>query len=192
MAKTKFRFSIFGLFHIYRGSEVMMGSEDTLKIFFFFLKGIMSKRGQGEHVLTMANLKLKPSLFIPPPCTEFSFVNQISITRLLIIVAGYDHDSVICTGGGGASLFLYIPKGGHHFFSFDKGGGHVLLWGVLLVATSPPRNNERSLSCWAVRKDLLFWCKSLLFSKFLERGWFLTTRCTSTWSKISLWISPFW
>ena len=35
----------------------MVGSKDTLRIFF---------KGQVEHVLTMANLKLKPSLFTPP------------------------------------------------------------------------------------------------------------------------------
>ena len=33
----------------------------------FFLMGILFKRGQVEHILTMANLKLKPSLFMPCP-----------------------------------------------------------------------------------------------------------------------------
>ena len=35
MAKTKFRFSFFGLSHrLYKGSEVMVGSEDQLQKFF--------------------------------------------------------------------------------------------------------------------------------------------------------------
>ena len=38
-----------------------MGSEDQLQ--FFFLRAFLFRRGQVEHVLTMANLKLKPSLF---------------------------------------------------------------------------------------------------------------------------------
>ena len=38
-----------------------MGSEDKLE---FFFNGILV---QVEHVLTMANLKLKPSLFTPRP-----------------------------------------------------------------------------------------------------------------------------
>ena len=46
--------------------EVMMESEDTLKCF----KGqnkMCSKGGQVEHIMTMANLKLKPSLFTACP-----------------------------------------------------------------------------------------------------------------------------
>ena len=35
--------------------------------FNFFLKAYLFKRGQIEHVLTMANLKLEPSLFMPHP-----------------------------------------------------------------------------------------------------------------------------
>ena len=64
-----------------------------------------------EHVLTMANLKFKPSLFTPcPKCTELPFVNQISIILLLSIVGRYDHGhSGICRG---VITFLYIPKGG--------------------------------------------------------------------------------
>ena len=42
----------------------MVGSEDQLQ---FFLKGIFVQEGQVEHVLTMANLKLKLSLFTPHP-----------------------------------------------------------------------------------------------------------------------------
>ena len=45
----------------------------------------------------------------------------------------------------GVITFLYIPKGVITFLVSTK-GGHVFLWGVLLVATTPPpsRNNERS------------------------------------------------
>ena len=43
----------------------------------------MFKRGQVEHIFTMANLNLKPSLFTPPPpCTELPSY-QISIILLL-------------------------------------------------------------------------------------------------------------
>ena len=65
--KQIFRYSIFGLSHwFYRGSGVTVGSENLLQIFF---KGhmILFKRGQGEHVLTMANLELKLSLFAHCP-----------------------------------------------------------------------------------------------------------------------------
>ena len=56
------KFQIFNFWPFPWGSEVTtMGSEDTLKI---FSKG--SKGGEMEHVLTMANLKLKPSLFHLP------------------------------------------------------------------------------------------------------------------------------
>ena len=40
----------------------MLGSEDPLQI--FSNGAYLFKRGQVEHILTMANLKLKPSLFI--------------------------------------------------------------------------------------------------------------------------------
>ena len=85
-----------------------MGSEDQLQ---FFLKGyiILFWRGQVEHVLTMVNLKLKPSLFTP--C-------------LSIHIVAY----------GVGSSFLVYPKDGHHFFSFYKGWSCVLL----MVATNPP------------------------------------------------------
>ena len=43
----------------------MVESEDLLQNFF---KGhYLFKRGQMEHILTMANLKLKPSQFMPCP-----------------------------------------------------------------------------------------------------------------------------
>ena len=63
--QNKIQISIFGLFHrLNRESEVTKGSEDTLKI---FKRAYLFKRGQAEHVLTMANSKLKPSLFTPRP-----------------------------------------------------------------------------------------------------------------------------
>ena len=41
-----------------------MGSEDPLHFFFFFFfRAHLFKRIEVEHVLTMANLKLKPSIF---------------------------------------------------------------------------------------------------------------------------------
>ena len=42
----------------------MVGSEDLLQI---FERAYLFKRGQVEHVWTMANVKLKPSLFMPCP-----------------------------------------------------------------------------------------------------------------------------
>ena len=42
-----------------------MGSEDLLQ--FFFQRAYLFKMGQVEHILTIANLKLKPSLFMPHP-----------------------------------------------------------------------------------------------------------------------------
>ena len=42
-----------------------MGSEDQSSSNFF--KGYLFRRGQVEHVLIMASLKLKPSLFTPLP-----------------------------------------------------------------------------------------------------------------------------
>ena len=50
------------------------------------------------------------------------------------IVVRFDHDSGIC---GGHHFFVY-PKGGVITFLVSTKGGHVFLWGVLLVATSPP------------------------------------------------------
>ena len=81
MAKTKFRFSIFGLSHrLCRGSEVRVGSEDQLQN---LLKGIFVQGGQVEHILTMANLKLKPSLFMPRPDPYISrSVNRIFLKNV--------------------------------------------------------------------------------------------------------------
>ena len=65
--KNKIEFFNFCLFHRpHRGSGVTVGSENPLQNFF---KGniILFKGGQVEHVLTMANLKLKPVLFTPRP-----------------------------------------------------------------------------------------------------------------------------
>ena len=65
-AKIKFRFSMFCLSNRpYRGSEVTLGSEDPLHFFFFFERAYLFKRGQVEHILTMANLKLKSSYLRP-------------------------------------------------------------------------------------------------------------------------------
>ena len=64
----RLRFSFFGLScRLYRGSEVTLGSEDPfyLIIYLFFLRACLFKVCQVEHVLTMANLKLKPSRFTP-------------------------------------------------------------------------------------------------------------------------------
>ena len=66
MAKTKFRFLIFGLSHrLYGGSEVMVGSEDQHQ--FFFLKGIFVQEGSNGTCFDHGQLKLKPSLFTPHP-----------------------------------------------------------------------------------------------------------------------------
>ena len=63
--KQKIRFSIFGFSHrLCRRAEVTVGSEDQLQI---FLRAYLFRRGQMEHVLIMASLKLKPSLFTPRP-----------------------------------------------------------------------------------------------------------------------------
>ena len=68
--KNKIQFFNFCLFHrLYRGSEVMVGSEDALQ---FFLKGIFVQEGSSEHILTMVNLKLKSSLFTPCPIDQFN------------------------------------------------------------------------------------------------------------------------
>ena len=62
---TKFKFSNFGLSHrTHRGSEVTMGPEDPLQ---FFERAYLFKRGKVEHILTMANLKLNPTPFMPRP-----------------------------------------------------------------------------------------------------------------------------
>ena len=53
-----------------------MGSEDPLQN--FSKRAYMFKRGQVEHVLTMANFELKLSLFMPRPvihCTLLAVVN---------------------------------------------------------------------------------------------------------------------
>ena len=56
-----------------------MGSEDPLQISF---KGHLFKRGQVEHVLTMANLKLKPSLFMPRPIIQNTAFNIAHVHML--------------------------------------------------------------------------------------------------------------
>ena len=85
-AKIKFRCSISCLSHRpYRGSELMLWSEGHLQK---FLKSILFKRGQGEHILTIANLKLKPSLFTPCPSvyTLLSLSNIISLSTYIILL----------------------------------------------------------------------------------------------------------
>ena len=68
--KIKFRFSIFCLSNrLNRRSEVTVGSEDPLQ-FFFSQRAYLFKRGQVEHILTIANLKLKPTLFMPRPSRQ--------------------------------------------------------------------------------------------------------------------------
>ena len=63
--KSKIQIFNFGLSHRpCRGSEVTVGSEDPLQI---FERVYLFKRGQVEHILTMANLQLKPSPFTPRP-----------------------------------------------------------------------------------------------------------------------------
>ena len=49
------------------GLEIMVGSEDPLQKKKKKNWAYLFKRGQVEHVSTMANLKLKPSLFTPRP-----------------------------------------------------------------------------------------------------------------------------
>ena len=66
-ARIKFKFSMLAFFIGYRpigGVRWRRGLKTHFKI---FLKGISVQEGQVEHVLTMANLKLKPSLFMPRP-----------------------------------------------------------------------------------------------------------------------------
>ena len=77
MAKTIFRFSIYGLSRrLCRGYKMTTGSKDQLQK--NFKRAYLSKRGQVEYVLTMANLKLKPSLFTPRPirhqCPKFTII----------------------------------------------------------------------------------------------------------------------
>ena len=84
MAKTKFKFSNFCFSHrLHRGSEVTLGSEDKFQ---FFYRAYLFRRGQVEHVLTMANLKLnliylRPTLvrgmhfIISKHCLHFLFVS---------------------------------------------------------------------------------------------------------------------
>ena len=142
MAKTKFRFSIFGLFHrLYRRSEVAMGSKDTHKI---FLKDMFVQKGQVGHVLTMANLKLKPSLFTPRPNVQ-NFYLLIKSQLYCYLVLLLDMIMIVAYVGGSSLLFV-SQMWGHHFLVSTK-GGHVFLWGVLLVATGPHsgRSDERSL-----------------------------------------------
>ena len=70
--KIKILIVNFCLFHrLYRGSEVTVGSEDTFQ--FFFKEENLFKRGQVEHVLTMANLKIKPSLSTPRPSSQSQY-----------------------------------------------------------------------------------------------------------------------
>ena len=60
------------IYGLYRGSQVRVGSEDPLqKVFNLF------KRDQVEHILTMVNLKLKPSLFICPTLLYMSTQNNL-------------------------------------------------------------------------------------------------------------------
>ena len=56
---NKIRFSFFSFSHRLRRGGVWILTSMFLKVMF--------KRGQVEHILTMANLKLKPSLFTPRP-----------------------------------------------------------------------------------------------------------------------------
>ena len=51
-----------------------MGSEDQLQ--FFFKRAYLLGRGQVEHVLTMAKLKLNPSLFTPHPTAHLLFARE--------------------------------------------------------------------------------------------------------------------
>ena len=141
MAKTKFRFSIFGLFHRqYRGSEVTMGSEDTLKIFW---KDMFVQKGQVEHVLTMANLKLKPSLFTPRPNVQNCYLLiKSQLYYYLVLLLGM---IMIVAYAGGSSLFCVSQRGVITFLVLTKGGSHVFVRCFAGSYRPPGRNNERSL-----------------------------------------------
>ena len=54
-------FNLWTLGLICREFEVTVGSENQLN----FLRAYLFRRGKVEHVLTMANLKLRPSLYTP-------------------------------------------------------------------------------------------------------------------------------
>ena len=74
MAKTTFRFSIFGLSHrLYRGggSEVTVGSEDQLQ---FFLKGIFVQEGSSGTCFDHGQFEIKTfPIYAPPYCQYQSF-----------------------------------------------------------------------------------------------------------------------
>ena len=84
--KSKIQIFNFGLSHRpCRGSEVTVGSEDPLQI---FERVYLFKRGQVEHILTMANLQLKPSpftlriLIAAHYCDSFSVTFPIALNML--------------------------------------------------------------------------------------------------------------
>ena len=52
-----------------------MGSDDPLD---FFERAYLFRRGQVEHILTVANLKLKSSLFTPALTTKALFSDSAS------------------------------------------------------------------------------------------------------------------
>ena len=104
---TKFRFSIFSLSRrLCRGYEVTVGCEDVKTNFKFFWMTSLFRRGQVEHVLTMENFKLNPSLFTPHPIGHFpifwsdqnsSFNCHLELHRWHFFFNTNDGMTILCT-----------------------------------------------------------------------------------------------
>ena len=60
----------------------MVGSDDPLQK--IFQSAYLFKRGQVENILTMANLKLKPSLFMPRSNRHLKILNHLHIKSVWI------------------------------------------------------------------------------------------------------------
>ena len=90
MARTKFRVSIFGISHrALRRSQVTAGSGDPLPI--FFERVYLLKRGQVEHNLPMANLKLNPSPFTSHPTKHATkMLRRLGIKHFKFAVYKYE------------------------------------------------------------------------------------------------------
>ena len=77
--KNKIQIFNFCLFHrLYRGS-----------VFNFFLRAYLFKSGQVEHFMTMANLKLEPSLFTPRPNTHPGSSDRLHRSDIMRYRCGY-------------------------------------------------------------------------------------------------------
>ena len=73
-----------------------------------------------EHVLTMTNLKLKPSLFTPALMHRTS-LNQISIILLFSVDVQGMITIVACAGGGSSLFFVSMAHRAITFLDPTKG-----------------------------------------------------------------------